>query len=65
MTEARDIKLPAELCAAAEKKFAGTFGSLEEMLEFVLRELTREDAVRLNETEQKLVEDRLRELGYL
>ncbi len=65
MTEARDISLPEELCAVAEKRFAGTFGSLEELLKFVLRELTREDAVRLNEAEQKLVEERLRELGYL
>jgi len=65
MTEMRTIQLPADLCAAAEKKFGQRFGSLEELLAFVLRDLTRDEANQLDEAEQRLVEQRLRELGYL
>lgn len=54
-----------ELCAAVEKKFAGKFASVEELLVFVLRDLLRDDAVQLDRNEQKLVEQRLRDLGYL
>jgi len=65
MTEMRAVQLPADLCAAAEKKFGQRFGSLEELLAFVLRDLTRDEANQLDEAEQRLVEHRLRELGYL
>jgi hypothetical protein len=61
----RDVRLPADLCAVAEKKFAQTFPSLEEMLSFVLRDLCRDDAAKFDLAEQSLVEQRLRELGYL
>jgi len=65
MTEMRDVQLPADLCAAAEKKFGQAFGTLEELLVFVLRDLSNDEAVRADEAEQRLVEERLRELGYL
>jgi len=65
MTETRDVRLPAELCAAIEQKFAQTFGSLEELLIFVLRDLSRDDAAQFDQNEQKMVEERLRDLGYL
>jgi len=65
MTEIRDVRLPAELCAAVERKFAGKFGSLEELLTFVLQDLSRDDVAQLDQNEQKLVEERLRDLGYL
>lgn len=65
MTEMRDVRLPADLCAAAEKKFGTTFASLEELLAFILRDLLRDEASKIDEAEQKMVEDRLRELGYL
>lgn len=65
MTETRQIQLPAELCAAAEKKFAARFGSLEDLLSFVLRELVRDEAAQLDQAEQQVVEERLRELGYI
>lgn len=59
------VSLPAELCERAEKKFSQTFGNLEEMLKFVLSELLRDDALEADLTEKRLVEERLRELGYL
>ncbi len=65
MTEMRNVQLPADLCAAAEKKFGHVFASLEELLIFVLRDLARDEAARSDENEQRLVEQRLRELGYL
>jgi hypothetical protein len=65
VSDLREVSLPANLCANAEKKFAQTFSSVEELLVFVLRDLLREDADRLDLAEQQLVEERLRELGYL
>jgi hypothetical protein len=65
MTEMRDVQLPADLCAAAEKKFGHKFSTLEEFLTFVLSDLLREEATEADQAEQRLVEERLRELGYL
>ena len=65
MSEMRDIRLPADLCAAAEKKFAGRFGSVEELLTFVLRDISCDDTLQLDQNEQRIIEERLRELGYI
>ena len=65
MTEMRDVRLPADVCDAAEKKFANTFGSVDEMLTFILRDLLRNEGSQADQAEQRLVEERLRELGYL
>ncbi len=65
MTARRQITLPEELCAAAEQRFSSNFENLELLLEFVLRELTRSEAESLDETEQAMLEERLRNLGYL
>ena len=65
MTGERDVRLPADLCAAAEQKFGKQFGGLEELLSFVLRELLRDETAQFDQQEQRLVEERLRELGYL
>jgi len=61
----RQIQLPEDLCVAAEKKFAARFHSVEELLEFVLRDLVQDCAVASDENEQRIVEERLRELGYI
>ena len=65
MESLREVKLPAELCGAAERKYSGVFDSLEDLLTFLLREVSRDDAAALDEAEQRLVEERLRDLGYL
>jgi hypothetical protein len=65
VTETRTVNLPAELCVQAEKKFGEKFGSLEQLLEYVLRDLLRDDAAQADEGEQRVIEQRLRELGYL
>lgn len=63
--DVRTINLPAELCRQAEKKFRGQFESLEALLQFILRDLLNEEAAQADESEQKLIEQRLRDLGYL
>lgn len=65
MTELREVRLPSDLCETAEKKFQRKFATLEELLIFVLRDLTRDEALQADQAEQRLVEERLRELGYL
>lgn len=63
--EMREVRLPADLCAAAEKRFDKTFANIEELLAAVLRDLASDDVSTLDQAEQRLVEQRLRELGYL
>ena len=65
MSEMREVSLPAELCEAAEKKFAQKFSSLEELLTFILREVLRDETSKLDRAEQRIIEERLRELGYI
>jgi len=65
MSEIRDLQLPADLCAAVEGEFGRVFGSLEELLIFILRDLLRDEARIADQAEQRLVDERLRELGYL
>jgi hypothetical protein len=57
----RQVALPEALCVAVEKRF----GNLESFLVFVMGEMLRDEAAVLDEKEQRLVEERLRELGYL
>lgn len=64
-SDMRSVQLPADLCATAEQTFRERFAGIEELLAFVLRELVRDDAVRMDQDEQKFVEQRLKDLGYL
>ena len=61
----RNLRLPVELCEAAEKKFGGRFGGLEQFLIFVLQELVRDQAVQMDQNEQRIIEERLKDLGYI
>jgi hypothetical protein len=65
VSEMRTVTLPADLCLQVEKKFSGRFGSLDQLLEFVLRDLLQDDALLADEAERRMVEQRLRDLGYL
>jgi hypothetical protein len=65
MSELREIRLPAELCVAAEQRFSGKFGSVDELVIFLLRELLRGDTLDLDRADQAAVEQRLKDLGYL
>jgi hypothetical protein len=61
----REVRLPADLCAGAEQRFSARFGSLESLLVVLLREILRDDATILDQNEQKIVEERLKDLGYI
>jgi hypothetical protein len=61
----RELRLPADLCAAAEQKFSARFANLEALLVFLLREVLRDDAAALDQNEQRIVEERLKDLGYI
>jgi hypothetical protein len=63
--QSRDVRLPADLCAAAEQRFAHQFGNVEELIVFLLRYVTGEEAERLDRAELHMVEERLRDLGYI
>ena len=65
MTARRQISLPEELCLRAEQRFSARFHSLESFVEFVLQELVRDDAEALDKAEQAVLEQRLRDLGYI
>ena len=65
MTERRQISLSADLCSAAEQRFSKQFTSIEALLEFVLQELIRDDAEKLDQKEKEILEQRLRDLGYI
>ena len=65
MTTTRSISLPEELCRSAEKKFGHRFASVEEMLTALMTELLSEDAASLDEGEQRVIEQRLKSLGYI
>jgi hypothetical protein len=61
----RDLRLPLGLCQAVEHKFAARFGSLEQFMVFVLQELVRDDAAQIDRAEQRVIEERLKDLGYI
>lgn len=61
----RSLALPEELCSVAEQKFARRFGGLEELLTKALEELVRDDALKMDENEQHIIEERLKGLGYI
>jgi hypothetical protein len=61
----RTVTLRKDLCDAAEQKFAHRFGGLEELLTAALEELVRDDALRMDEHEQQIIEERLKGLGYI
>jgi Arc/MetJ-type ribon-helix-helix transcriptional regulator len=65
MSADRTISLPEGLCEAAEKKFGHRFGSVEELVRATLRELLRDNALAMDESEQRIVEERLKGLGYI
>ena len=60
-TPSRQVSLPESLCVAIERKF----GNLESFLTFAMTEVLRDEAAPLDQNEQRIVEERLRELGYL
>jgi len=65
MSQKRQVSLPEELCSSAERKFAAQFPGVESLLEFVLKELLSNEAEKLDLKEKAMLEQRLRDLGYM
>ena len=65
MTQYRTVNLPEDLCAAAEKRLPSRFDSLEALLSFLLQEIAKDEASRLEQAEEQVLEQRLRDLGYI
>ena len=61
----RDVRLSAGLCETAEQRFGARFGSLENLLTHVLERLVSDDATQMDQEEQRLIEERLKDLGYI
>ena len=64
-SDVREVLLPAALCHEAERRFAARFGSVEELLVHVLQELTRDKAAQMDEAERQVIQQRLKDLGYI
>ena len=65
MSEWRSVQLSEALCAAAEQKYAATFSSVQDLLTFLLKEVLVDPTPQLDKDEQKMVDQRLRDLGYV
>jgi hypothetical protein len=63
--EMRDLRLPFRLCQSAEEKYGNRFGTLEQFLTHVLEQLVRDDALKMDQEEQRIIEERLKDLGYI
>jgi hypothetical protein len=61
----RSISLPEEMCAKAEQKFRHRFENVDELLAAMMAELLRDDAAVMDQSEQKILEERLKGLGYI
>lgn len=65
MQEMRPVRLPAKLCAETESRWGARFGSIDELLMFLLKEINDSECERLDKEEEQAVEQRLRDLGYI
>lgn len=65
MNSMRSVRLPEELCQAAEQKFGARFASVDELVANLLQQLLRDDAAKADESELEIIEQRLRGLGYV
>jgi hypothetical protein len=65
VNETRSVLLPADLCAKVESRFAHKFANVEELLIFLMNDLVCDESTKADEAEQRLIEERLQELGYL
>ncbi len=65
MTQYRTVRLPEDLCAQAERWLNGRFDNLEALIAFLLQEILKDDGSALDQREEEIVQQRLRDLGYI
>ena len=61
----RTLQLPEELCVKGEVWLKGRFDSIEGLLSFLLEEIIKEEGAKLDQREEEIVQQRLRDLGYI
>lgn len=64
-SKTRQVQLPCQLCEEAERQFGADFASVDELLAFVLEALLKDPTAPMGDSEQAVIEKRLRDLGYL
>jgi hypothetical protein len=64
-TEYRTVRLPEDLCKEAEKWMTGRFPDLETLLSFLLREIVKDETGKFDQAEEDMVQQRLKDLGYI
>lgn len=65
MNECRTVRLPEELCEQAERWMGSRFESVESLITFVLQEIIKDDGSKMDQQEEEMVQQRLRDLGYI
>jgi len=65
MSQYRSLQVPEELCQRAEEWIDGRFENLEALVCFTLQELLRTDARKLDHHEEEMIQQRLKDLGYI
>lgn len=65
MNQYRSVRLPEELCEQAEQWLKGRFESLEALITFALQEIIKDEGGKLDQEEEEMVQQRLRDLGYI
>jgi len=63
--EMRELRLSSDLCSRAEQIYGKRFGTLEQFLTHLLEQLVRDDAAKMDQDEQRIIEERLKDLGYI
>jgi hypothetical protein len=61
----REVKVSADVYQAVQNRFGSHFATVDELVEFALRELLRDDSAVLDQSEQQMIRNRLKDLGYL
>ena len=59
------MRLPEELCEQAEHWLKGRFEGLEALITFTLQEIIKDEGGKLDQQEEEMVQQRLRDLGYI
>jgi hypothetical protein len=65
MTQYRTVQLSEDVCAQAEQWLNGRFDNIEALIDFLLREIMKDDGSTLDQREEEIVQQRLRDLGYI
>jgi len=61
----RAVQLPEELCRDVESWLRGRFDNLESLLSFLLQEIVKDESSKLDLREEEIIQQRLKDLGYI